>query len=240
MISVVLYIIAGFVLFTILWLANKAIQSAVAAEKIHPAFQRVFPVAEFLLWFLYLLWALRGIFSHWHFYNILMYAVIIAIIIGIGWFIAKDFIAGIVLKSEVPFKTGQYIGFLQTSGILKNLGYRSLEIETDVGQRIKIPYSRLTGEVITCQPNPDGVKGYETIITLQKNLKNEDVYELIVKRAMLLPWTIPVKKPTVKLLDNENEPEKRYLVKYFAVNPRHAERISQHIKEYFKKLDDKK
>ncbi len=238
--AIALYIIAGFALFVILWLANKAIQSAVVGEKIHPVFQRVFPAVEFLLWFLYLLWALRGVFRHYHFYDILMYAVIISIIIGIGWFVVRDFIAGIVLKSEMPFQINQHISLPKTAGKLKKLGYRSLEIETDDGKLMKIPYSSLTGEIITCQPAPDRLKRYETTVTIESSAGKEDACDMIAKKIMLLPWTIPVKKPTVEPLDNENEPGERYLVKYFAVNSRHAARISQHIKEYFKKIDDKK
>ena len=231
---IVLFIIAGLVLFAILWMANKAILSAVAGERIHPAFQRIFPAVEFLLWFLYLLWALRGIFSDWHFYNILMSAVIISIIIGVGWFIARDFLAGIVLKSEMPFQTNQYISIAQTAGTLKRFGYRSLVIETDSGQIVKIPYSRLTNEIITCQNNSEGLKGYETTVTVSSSKEKDDTTWLISKKIMLLPWTMPAKKPIVKLLDESSGPENKYLVKFFAANSDHASKISQHIKEHFK------
>lgn len=238
--AIAFYIITGFALFAILWLVNKAIQSAIANNRIHQLFQRILPVVEFSLWFLYIIWALNGIFSHWGFYDILMYAVIISIIIGIGWFIAKDFIAGVVLKSELPFQTNQHISLPQTEGKLKKLGYRSLEIETESGQIVKIPYSRLTNEIITCQSNPEGLKFYETTIKLESSRKKEDICDLITEKIMLLPWTIPSKKPTIKPLNDKDQQAERYLIKFFAANPRHAEKISHYIKEYSEKLNGKK
>lgn len=237
--SAIFYIISGFILFAVLRITDKIMHSGLVYNKVHPLVLRVFPVLEFVLWFLYLFWALSGIFSHWDYYNILMHSVIIAVIIILAWFIIKDFVAGIVLKAEMPFHIGQNISLPGIEGKLKKLGFRSLEIEKNDGQSTKVPYSKLTGEMITCQSKSESSKGYETTVSLKSSINDEKACELIKKKLMLLPWALPSKKPYIELLEDKDKSKKTYLVKYFAINNQHAVKISQNLKSFFDNNESK-
>ena len=69
-------------------------------EKIKIIFLRLFPVIEMILWFAYAFWASHQLFKDLPVYPLLAGTMIIVRVIIFGWYLLRDFISGILLKSE--------------------------------------------------------------------------------------------------------------------------------------------
>ncbi len=87
----------------------------------------------------------------------------------LGWFWGRDFVAGIILKSENYFEKSKMIRLNDKSGRIIKTTLRYLEFKTDDGEAIRVPYSKISSEYFS-KLSPD--EKYEShLITLHVNEK---------------------------------------------------------------------
>jgi len=159
-------------------------------RKIRMIFLKVFPVVQMISWVAYAFWAIDQLFIGMAVYPILSGSLIILMAGLLGWYFLRDFISGIILKAENSFEAGQQIQIAQVSGTLKKLGYRSLEIATSEGERVKIPYSLLAGQKIV---KPAETSNWtEQLISLKITpvYPPETIQNLLTTRILEMPWIV--------------------------------------------------
>lgn len=101
---------------------------------------KIFYFIEILSWFVYL-------FEGIHFFaakNIILAIIIfIVLVFALIWFclhVARDFLAGLILKIANEFKQGEYIEFDGFSGRIIHVSGTLLELEDDSARKISIPF----------------------------------------------------------------------------------------------------
>jgi small-conductance mechanosensitive channel len=150
----------------------------------------------------------------------------------LGWYFLRDFVSGIILKTEIPFEINQRIKIPQAEGILRKMSYRSIDVETDQGGLVKIPYSQLTTNAINLQNIDKSMLGNETQLRLKSSLPIQDVKDKIVKSILLLPWASINREPQIKVIE-QSEEYNTFVVIFYSISNRHAAYICQHLKNYF-------
>jgi len=158
--------------------------------KIRKIFMKIFPVAQMLLWVSFAFWAFDELFLGLQTYPILLGSLIILIVGLFGWYFLRDFVSGIILKAENALETGQQIQTLQVSGTIKKLGYRSMDVVTTEGERVKIPYSLLTSQKIVKPAETSNWK--EQIIRLKVSSVSppETILDMLKIRILEMPWIV--------------------------------------------------
>lgn len=172
--------------------------------KIKRIFLKVFPVAQMLLWVVYAFWGFNQLFIGMAAYSILTGSLIILMVGLFGWYFLRDFVSGIILKAENALETGQQIQTSQVSGTIKKLGYRSMEVFTNEGERVKIPFSMLTSQKI--------VKPAETSIWTEQIIRlkvssaypSETIHEMLKIRILEMPWIVSDNSIKLKITRDES------------------------------------
>ena len=177
-------------LYLILRFVSTYFRVITGKRKIWKIFLKVFPVLQMLLWVAFVFWAFERLFMGMKAYPVLTGSFIILMVGLFGWYFLRDFIAGIILKAENGFETGQQIRTSEVSGTIKQLGYRSMGIVTCEGEMVKIPYSLLTSQKIV-KP-ADRVNWVEQFITL--NIKSDyapdKIQNMLRIRILEMPWIV--------------------------------------------------
>ncbi|PKP38993.1 MAG: hypothetical protein CVT98_03820 [Bacteroidetes bacterium HGW-Bacteroidetes-15] len=226
------YLLFAIGIYWVLRFLVRLLNSIPAQRNIHKFMLRIFPLVEFIIWIAFSIWVLNSLFSESSYYGVLISAAAGSLVLIFGWYFLRDFVSGIILKTEIPFEINQRITIPHAEGILRKTGYRSIEIETDQGGLVKIPYSQLTSNAINLQNVDESMQGNETKLRLKSTLPIQDVKDKIVKSILLLPWSSINRDPQIKVIE-QNDEYNTFLVNFYSISNRHASYICQHLKNYF-------
>ena len=128
----------GILLFGVFRLLYRVVTMA-PAPRVRMIIHRLFPAVETVGWLFYAFWSTSIVFTD-RFYHTLAILTLLAILaIWVSWFALKDWIAGVVLRIQDVYETDQYIQLGDIRGRIARMGYLSLEIEQENGDRAKIP-----------------------------------------------------------------------------------------------------
>jgi small-conductance mechanosensitive channel len=191
---------------------------------------RAFPAVELFIWLGFGLWALNRVFGRTESFDLLLPMIFLVLILAGGWYFLRDFIAGVILKAEMPLEPGQYIRTPHIQGVLKKTGYRSAEVESDTGHSVRIPYSRLTGEILGYEIPAGGLKQREIELRISDLQPMHEVREKITAQLLLLPWISPGERPHIRI--GEQGPGYNiYHIRFHALSDRQAAYVAGHLKK---------
>lgn len=191
---------------------------------------KFYPAFELFSWFVYILWSMDYLFRDKFFYEYLVIAFIFILSGFTAWYVFNDIIAGIVFKVKHNLKAGTQIRTANYTGSIKSHHLTYLQIRTDDGQLIRIPYSRINQEVISEVSHAE--LSEENIIRLQigLSLSKADAETLIHETIMNSPWSNLKETPSIKLIE-ENETGYIFEIVLFSMNLKHINFIEQALKE---------
>ncbi|MFC1525934.1 mechanosensitive ion channel domain-containing protein [Candidatus Latescibacterota bacterium] len=108
---------------------------------------RSLPLLEAATGLLYVVWALGSVLERGLYYNAALFMVLAIAALLLTWFAARDWVAGIILKVEDAYELGQRLRCGEVEGTIRSVGHLSVEVELAHGERVKIPYSRVSGQM---------------------------------------------------------------------------------------------
>ena len=156
-------------------------------------------------------------------------SVVAIILLGLlGWFWGRDFVAGIILKSENYFEKNKMIRLNNKSGKIIKTTLRYLEFETDDGEAIRVPYSKISSEYFS-KLSPD--EKYEShLITLHVNEKadTKTLRESLRKTIYNSPWYLAGKEPVIEIVSSAEGGYKLNL-NIYTINSSHADLLRQEL-----------
>ncbi len=222
------FIFIGTLLFFVFRFIPRIIRRVLNKKNMLGSFTRVYPFVEFILWTAFIFWAVQEIFRDKFYFTTIITGIVIIVMIIFGYYVLRDFAAGMVLKAEYIMKKGKLIKIGNTLGTITNPTYLSLELETNEHEKIKIPYSKISGEKII-MPNPtESLKKFVFNINVQRKINIISTKKQLEKKLLNTVWTAVTKKPDIKLI-KENLETYDFKIIIFAQNENHAERIKQII-----------
>ncbi|MFW5758231.1 MAG: mechanosensitive ion channel domain-containing protein [Bacteroidota bacterium] len=194
--------------FISLWVLLKAIpyfaRITFSRQTHYAFFLKIFPWLEAAVWTAALFWSLQKSVKDEQLLVILNSILAIVLIILIAWFVLRDFIAGVSLRASQMLDTGIKIKITNTEGIITSIGFFTLEIQNNEGEKIRIPYHQLFGQQFIRQPE----KGYgktqsmQTVISQKWGAQN--IQQGLQKKLLELPWILPHEDMKIKLLPKDD------------------------------------
>ena len=168
-------------------------------SKIRKALLRLYPLFEMIIWISFALWTFYSLFHDSAVYPLLSGAIVIVLVAIFGWYMVRDYISGVIIKTENNFEPGQYVTVGSYSGKIVKLGYRSLELETRNGEVLIIPYSKLSHQNLIKIVGKS--KGAGQVITLEISsvYQTGKVHNMLEKRILEMPWILPGKDIDIKI-----------------------------------------
>ena len=143
---VVIIVLSAFIGLRIIKLLIKRLAKKYAVWK---KLLTLLPLAGFIIWLIILFWAVNYLFQDKSYYNVIIISIIVVLSLTIGWFLLKDIISGIIFRIQNNYSYGEFVQFGKISGRLNEMQLTHISIHTIDDKSIKIPYSRLSNEIIS-------------------------------------------------------------------------------------------
>jgi len=215
-------------IYILLRVAVKIISYINVLRKPHIFIKKILPIVDLTILVLITFWFIYRFFIDSDLLPIIV-AIVALIFLGLfGWHWGRDFIAGIILKSENYFEKNKKIRLNNQSGKIIKTTLRYLEFETDEGEAIRVPYSKISGEYFS-KLSP-GEKYESHLITLQveKTSDTKTLLETLRKNIYNSPWYLARKEPVIEILSSDSGGYKINL-NIYSLNYSHTELIRQDL-----------
>ncbi|TVQ89299.1 MAG: mechanosensitive ion channel family protein [Bacteroidetes bacterium] len=171
----------------------------------YPYIFRFYPWLEVLVWTAFIFWAVYIHFSALVIYPVLSGSLAVIFILVVSWFVLRDFISGAVLRADHGFYPGNRIKTDSFAGTIVSLGYVSVEILTSGGERIKVPYSNLTGKQITRIEEQGQEKNQNVKLKIPQKYGAQNIQQMLRKQILELPWIVAGKEIKIELAPEEDK-----------------------------------
>ena len=186
------------------FLLRKVLYRLKSRSKLIQQALRYLPMIELMFWSAVIIWASNTFFKG---SSLHLYVNFILVTLGLGffsWFFMKDLISGIQIKMRFSLSPGQRFKAKKIKGTIKSAGFLLLELKTDNGSELKIPFAQIDQKSI--ELNFQEKSGGESVVHVQldEKLNEEDTIQKIMELTMNSPWSSYKSTPQVSVLDIED------------------------------------
>lgn len=199
-------------------------------------------LAEVVSWLVFLSWSVQVVCKNNALYSLGLSVLLLAILTGVSWSILRDFVSGIIIKLEATYSINEWLKVRDVEGKVTKLGYRSLEIETEKGEIVNIPYSIITKEMSIKSSRIQGLEyGAETVKSHTFELDSppsppeggregiKEAKEKIRKLILNSHWSSLKKEPQIKLLE-KTDAGYTFQVTVYTLDAKYFQEIESYVK----------
>lgn len=161
-------LLAASVVAALSWILRRGI--ALLPLRRQATLERARPALEVLLAVLALAWIASVVFAVQPRALLAGLAALLAILVAAGWFAVRDVISGAVLRAENVYEVGQWLRVAGMEGRIRQIGVRSIEIESDDGSRTRLPYSQLVRAPLARSGRGEGTKAHTFTVTVPPSM----------------------------------------------------------------------
>lgn len=228
--STIEFIALVLIIYLLIRLIAKIISYVKAFSKVFTIIQKIRPLLDLAVVATIIFWLINKFFIGSELFSVMIAAVTIILLGLLGWFWGRDFVAGNILKSENYFEKNKKIQLNDKSGTIKKTNLRYLEFETDGGETIRVPYSKISSESFSKLSPDEKYESHLISIPLDKANDTEIIGKKIRQRIYNSPWYLAGKEPSIEIVSSDEGTDKINLTVY-TLNPSHAEMIKRDLME---------
>lgn len=228
-ITILLSALGIFLLFRGLTFLNKTLP---LSKRIKLYLGYVLPVAEFVFWLGFLIWAVRWLYTAYDVVALIIIVAIFVLMAAPAWFLFRDFIYGFTIKFQQKIEMDSIIEIEDIKGIVIRTGLLGFDIKTSEGNIDNIPYNKIIGKVITRHGTNINLDSHLIHLCIKSSV---DIKELLPKLKTTLinaPWMAGSHEPIVKKVEKQTE---SYLIDVvvYTINESHVEKIRDYVMQRF-------
>ena len=164
---------------------------------------KILPLIDSIAWLVIIFWSAHYLFGEKSYYPVVTICMIVVISLLIGWFFIKDFISGVIFRMQNDFDTGDLLQFADYAGSIESFHLTHLTMQTREGRNVKIPYSKLSSDIISQRSESRIFEESKYILKLPAQGNYSDIENRIYHLLLTSPWRIINKKPKVNFLGEE-------------------------------------
>lgn len=198
------FALIAFVIFAVFKAIAKGFPLILKQADRKRAFSRYFTVIEILVWVIYTIFVIQQLSDSNHIYSFGLFILLMIAGFWVLWFYLKNYISGGVFKLNGKFELNDTVQIDEYQGKIIGLGNHRLELETDKGEIIYIPYSKLANAVIIKLHPGEMILSHSFKINTSNNKKVADKIDEIRFEILSLPWSSLKKVPSIKLIHEDN------------------------------------
>lgn len=190
------------------------------------------PVAEFSIWLLTFLFSINFLFQDRFYFVYFVILFLLIVILLFSWFWAKDWVAGVIFRTQHNFQKGEYIQLSHYEGHVQNMGSTHVSIDTPEGKTLKIPYSQLMSQPVSEHFEVAGTGNASFMLEVPNQGNEQEILENIQEVTQHSPWHVQNKIPVVKIVERNTKSLKVEVVVHTR-NKEHAIRLEKALKQQF-------
>lgn len=196
------------------------------------AFHRYFTLVEIFIWIIFIIFSIQKLSDSNQVYSFGLFGLLMIAAFGVFWFYLRNYINGAVFKLNNKFNISDTVQIGEYQGKIIGMGGLRLEIESENGEVIFIPYNQLSNTVIVKLHPGEMILSHSFTISTPHNKKAKDITENIRFKVLSLPWSSLKKAPHIKLIHNDRELLIYELI-VFTIEKEYFFKIEQEIREEF-------
>lgn len=237
--SLPLFSTTGFIVFVILIylllrVVAKILSYVKPFRKGYTYVKKILPILDLMLASTIVFWIIYRIFGDTNVLPVVLSAVSIILLVLLGWFWGRDFVAGIILKSENYFELNKMIRLQDKYGKISKTTLRYLEFESDEGETVRVPYSKISGDYFSKLSPDEKYESHSIELYLQKVADTKSLRESIRKKIYNSPWYLAGKEPLIEI-NSSAEGVYKIDMNIYTINSSHADLIRQELLEGLEK-----
>lgn len=127
-----------------------------------------------------------------------------ALSLGIGFglqTIVSNFVSGLILLAERPFKAGDWVETTSVQGIVKEISVRATEIETFSRKSVIVPNSELVNGAVGNWTHRNSIGRVEVLIGVSYDNSPRKIMDLLLEIADENPNLLKIPEPSVEFVD---------------------------------------
>ena len=184
-------------LFVVFRLIQYLVPVLFANNKKYKQFLRILPVGETAVWLLFFSWYVFRFAEITSMYALIVGIVLLVLVFWISRFFLRDLIAGMFVRSSGHFKEGEIIIHESYQGAIRKFGLMSLEVETQDGRILFLPYHKLLDTYSGKNESEDTTAAFSFRFEIQSDESGEELVSTIKSFILSLPWSSVHKQPMV-------------------------------------------
>lgn len=197
-------------------------------------------LVELLIWIVFMIWSVQFLYSSNQPYAYALFLLLFLITAYMSWIGLKDMIAGAFLKAGHKLSVNEVIRVDDYSGKIIRFGHTALQLETDSGETLFLPYSFLFGKVIIKSQPTESIHRHTFQFDVILTSSTRETIESIRAFVLTLPWTSLKKEPQIRPISESAAGGQVIEVTLFSIEKEHFQDMEKLIKERFSPAKAKK
>jgi hypothetical protein len=228
-ITILIAALAIFLVFRGLTFLNKTLP---LSRRIKLYLGYILPVAEFVFWLGFFVWAVRSLYAAYDFIALIIIVALLALMAAPAWFLFRDFIYGLIIKFQQKIEINSAIEIEDINGIVIRTGLLGFDIKTSEGNIDNIPYNKIIGKIITRHGSNINLDSHLMHLCIKTT---DDIKELMPKLKTSLinaPWVAGSHEPIIKKVEKQTE---SYLIDViiYTIDETHVDKIRDYVGQRF-------
>jgi len=224
--NLLLALAAGTLLWAALAAGRKAVDATAHRSAVLGRLQRYVPLIRVVAWYLFGFWLLR----RWGAGRPLLPALLLLYLavpaLGVAWYVLRDVLAWAVTSGRGQLRLHHRIQCGGVSGTIVAKRVTHIVVQTDPGETARIPYTRLSGEIVRERSEDAGSDRYSIRIRPGKPGAPEDLREALARDLAAIPWACPQPAPVIELKERSGD-DCEFEVRFRSLDRRHAARVER-------------
>jgi len=193
------------ILFALLRVAEKTLPYLIEKYENKKGFKRYFTIVEIFIWISFTIFVIQKLSDSNQIYSFGMFILLMLVGIWMFWFYLRDYISGGLFKLNRKFEINDTVQINDYQGKIIALGKHRLELESESGEIIYIPYNQLSNAIIIKLNPGEKVLSHSFTMSTLHNKKPNDIIQDIRYEILSLPWSSIKKEPSVQLIHEDQE-----------------------------------
>lgn len=204
-VSVLRYAVIGIFLFVLFRLLHIYLLRFARKRRYKRLLNRAIPIVELLTWILFCAWGVEYFLSRNYLFA---FGIFVLLLFGGYWisrFILKETIAGFIFRGSNHLQVNETVYIDNYSGRIVKLRINNVELETDNGERVFIPYSTFFSSIHRKKHQSDILSNYSFRLQTDNDVPFSEKAEQIRTAIIQLPWTSVKHTPRIKLIADKQD-----------------------------------
>ncbi|MDA3905983.1 MAG: mechanosensitive ion channel [Bacteroidales bacterium] len=219
-------------MFVVLFISKRFIPYLTKSESKKNLIKQYIAIFEVGIWSIFIIICIQQFSDSNKLYSWGLFLLLMLSAFWILWFSIKDFIAGALFKMNQDFKEKDIIQVNNFEGKIIEMSNRLFKIESDSGEIIYIPYSKLSNQTIIKVHPGEMVLSHAFTIKSNKSDKAETKIDKIRFEILSLPWASIKRPPKVEII-HEDESGYIFEIKLYSLEKQYFFKMEQEIRKKF-------
>lgn len=227
--NLLIFTITGLLLLALFRVLNQGAKVFIKKTQMRKIALRILPVIELVAWITFSFWGVFVVFGQHLYYDLIVVIMATLVIFGLAWFVFRDFLAGVLLRSEKALSPGQRIITPIVEGRIKKMGFRVMQLVNKTGETVTVPYSRLSNQLFVIPPENEDSLPHQLTFALSPKMASDNTRERLFKQLIAMPWVISP-APEVRIEKTEDHTYALHVV-FYTYMQTHAVIVEEKIKK---------